>query len=272
VIFPGHCKVIGHTGTKPCGEKVYFLSRYLLRRAGNGYEILEVEPDAGEKGMMRTIKSVRVLAAPEEIAIFPDRVQLHDRANLVRLAAESGKRCTVFTGLDEHINFVFDPDLSAFLTIHVYDIVPPRPSLSACIKDLEKAGLFGELSVVFNHHIRDISRIPADIFPCRAAGFDRTLDRDLLRGGERIAGCITGRQLYKECHGREAQFEEICPLAAAAAEPFIARCCRSEREGIGVWQGKIGAVVHWGALPAQIADAVRTLAAAWRKQDEDRSR
>ena len=63
-----------------------------------------------------------------------------------------------------------DPDISGFLKIHVYDVIPPRPTLSASLKEMEAIGLFGELSVVFNHHIRDITLVPADIYPCRAAG------------------------------------------------------------------------------------------------------
>ena len=43
------------------------------------------------------------------------------------------------------MTFVLDPDLSGLLKIHVYDVAPPRPSLSACIRELESAGLFGDL-------------------------------------------------------------------------------------------------------------------------------
>jgi hypothetical protein len=49
-------------------------------------------------------------------------------------------------------------------------------------------------------------------------------------------------------------------------EPFIARCCRSERAGTGISKGKFGAVVHWGANPAQIARAVNDLVVEWRKR------
>ncbi|MEN6610368.1 MAG: hypothetical protein ABFC24_05960 [Methanoregulaceae archaeon] len=272
MIFPPHCKLVGQTGTKPCGEKVYFLSRYLLRETDGGYEVLEVDPDPEEKSVMRSIRNVRVLAASGEVSVHPVPVQIHDRARLVQLASESGKRCTVFTSLDENMTFVLDPDPSAFQVIHIYDIVPPRPVLSATIRELESVGLFGDLGISFEHHVRDIASLPSDVFPCRAAGFYRTLDRDELRPDDRVAGCMTGRQLYRECCGREGLFDEICPLASVDAEPFIARCCRSEREGIGVWQGKRGVVVHWGASPSQIADAVRKITVEWRSRNEDCSR
>ncbi len=49
-------------------------------------------------------------------------------------------------------------------------------------------------------------------------------------------------------------------------EPFITRCCRREREGIGSYQGKSGIVVHWGASPHEIFTAVEALLASWRGQ------
>ena len=47
--------------------------------------------------------------------------------------------------------------------------------------------------------------------------------------------------------GKDFVLENICPLESVREEPFIARCCRSEREGTGLYKGKYGAVVHWGA-------------------------
>jgi hypothetical protein len=264
VIFPEHCKVVGVASAKPCGDRVYALSRYLLRETERGYELLEITLDPAKNRVMRVIMSSRVLATPEETCQYPEKVQLNDRARLVRLARESGHRCTVFTGLEENMTFVLDPDLSGFLTVHVYDVIPPRPTLSAALKEMEAIGLFGELSVVFDHHIRDITTVPADLYPCRAAGYTRTLDADPLQGGERVAGCLTAKQLCTECYGTDFVLENICPLEQVAEEPFIARCCRSEREGVSTWNGKFGAIVHWGAGPAKIARSVQELVSRWR--------
>ena len=162
------------------------------------------------------------------------------------------------------MTFVLDPDLAGILTVHVYDVSPPRPTLSACLQELEAAGLFGELSVTFNHSIRDISRVPADVYPCRAAGYTRTLDADPMVGGERVAGCLSASQLYADCYGKDFELVNICPLDSITREPFIARCCRTEREGIGTWNGKFGAIVHWGASPATVARSVNELVTRWR--------
>jgi hypothetical protein len=264
MIFPEQCKLVGYASTKPCGDRVYFLSRYLVRDTGEGYELLEVIPDPAVTGMMRPIIASKVIATTKETSYYPEKVQIHDRTHLIGLASDSGYRCTIFTGLDEHMTFVLDPDLSGLLKIHVHDVTPPRPSLSACLRELESAGLFGDLSVMFCHHIRDVSQLHADVFPCRAAGYTRTLDADPMQGGERVAGCLTGSQFYTECYGKEFVLENICPLESVVEEPFIARCCRSEREGIGIHKGKFGAVVHWGASPAQIARMVNDLVVHWR--------
>ncbi|MFA4850325.1 MAG: hypothetical protein WC626_11420 [Methanoregula sp.] len=264
MIFPEHCKQVGSATTKPCGDLVYFLSRYLVRDTGAGYELLAITPDPTGSGMMRTIVSSNVIATAKETYRYPDKVQINDRARLVELAMDTGYRCTIFTGLDEHMTFVLDPDLSAFLRVHVYDVTPPRPSLSACLRELQTAGLFGELEITFCHHTRDIKQVKADVYPCRAAGYTKTLDADPMKGGETIAGCLTGSQFYTECYGKDFALENICPLESVREEPFIARCCRSEREGIGMYKGKFGAVVHWGASPSRIAHAVEDLTAQWR--------
>lgn len=272
MIFPAHCKEVGYASTTPCGKKTYFLSKYLIHRVGDRHEVLKVTLDEGEKELLRTIRHAEVLVPTDDVFWFPDKVQLFDRRKLIELAIASGSRCTIFTGLDEHITFVIDPDLSSFLTIHVYDVIPPRPSLSAAIGELDRYGIFGELEVRFEHHVRDISKIDAEVFPCRAAGFTKTLDADEMHGGERIAGCTTGSQLYRQCYGEDFSLENICPIDSVDREPFIARCCRSEREGIGVHGGKFGAVVHWAAPPLRIIEAITTLVKEWRGRGESRGR
>ena len=164
------------------------------------------------------------------------------------------------------MTFVLDPDVSGLLKIHVYDVTPPRPSLSACIREWSLPGFSGTLSGPFCHHTRDISQVRADVYPCRAAGYSRTLDADPMLGGERVAGRLTGSQFLAECYGKGFVLENICPLESVREEPFIARCCRSEREGTGLYKGKFGAVVHWGASPATISRAVDELVTGWRSK------
>jgi hypothetical protein len=256
VIFPRECKVVGYAGGSPCGNKVYFLTRYLLRETTGGMELIEVTPDPRGTGMMRPILETRTLAVPEEVTVYPERVQIHNRARLIEIALGTGKRCTVFFGHDEHVTFVLDPDPATLTKIHVYDIVPPRPTLSSTIRELEEAGMFGQLDVTFIHTLQDISKVDADVFPCRAAGFARTLDSDSVSRHEKVAGCLTGSQLVRECYGGDIEIVDICPIRLVREEPFITRCCRKEREGFRTVNGKKGIVVHWGAGPSEIFRAV----------------
>jgi len=264
MIFPGQCKQVGWAQGLPLGEKVYFLSRYLIRPVDDGYEIIGVTL-SGTGGIMRDVVGTTVLAGPGEVEMYPGRVNLHDRTRLVRLAAAGGKRCTIFTGHDEHTTFVLDPDMEELTTLHIYDVTPPRPHLADTLKELEAAGLFGELGIRFEWHIQDIAATGADAYPCRAAGFSCTVDNDRLTGTELVAGCLTARQVLAECYEDGAfEFVNICPADNAEAEPFIARCCRSERSGTGNYNGHYGAIVHWGATPKTIADAVFAVAEGWR--------
>jgi hypothetical protein len=265
MIFPRLCKEIGYASTRPCGDQVYFLSRYLIHETRDGPEVLEVVLDDDKAGLLRPVREVRVLALPEEVVWYPKKVQLHNRANLIRIALDSGRRCTLFTGLDEHLTFVLDPDLSSFQSIFVYDVTPPRPSLSATIRDLEEAGMFSELDIQFVHTLRDISQIDADVYPCRVSGFTKTLDADLMIGGEKIAGCRTGKELLRECYGNGFLVTDICPLTMVSQEPFVTRCCRREQEGITEYHGRLGTVVHWGASPFEIFSAIGELVSMWRK-------
>lgn len=265
MIFPDECKTVGSADEKPAGEKVYFLSRYLVRRTATGHEVWAVEPEQGTT-MLREIQSSHLIAGAADVCMYPEKVNLHNRTDLIRRALTTGKRCTVFTGLDEHRTFVCDPSDDEILTIHVYDAEPPRPNLAHIIRSLEETGIFGECNVQFSYHIADIRKTKAEAYPCRAAGFSRTIDNDHLRGDETVAGCLTARQVLAECYGEDATFSvtDICPANQVAKEPFIARCCRSERAGTGVHKGYYGAVVHWGATPRTIADAVFAVCRGWR--------
>ena len=163
MIFPEQCKQVGYASTKPCGEQVYFLSRYLVRDTGDGYELLEITPDPAGKGMMRTIVASKVIATAQETYRYPGKVQIHDRTRLIGLALDTGFRCTIFTGLDEHMTFVLDPDASMLLRIHVYDVAPPRPSLSACIRE---AGVRRALWGSFRHVLPSYPRHHAGTGGC----------------------------------------------------------------------------------------------------------
>ncbi|MDD4300833.1 MAG: hypothetical protein PHO78_09330 [Methanomicrobium sp.] len=272
MIFPRQCKEVGFADKKPFGDLVYFLSRYLIKKTDFGYEIFEIETE-GETGLLRKIKSARIIAEESETYLYPDPVLLFDRTNLIRLAKESfdktDRKCTIFKGYDEHMTFVLDSEPENLLKIYVYDAKPPWPNLSETIKNLDRTGIFGELEAEFEHIVRDIRDTNAAVYPCRAGGFDKTLDMDRLLGGEKVAGCLTARQFLAECYEGEFEVDNICPADRAALEkksPYIARCCRAERCGPKTDDNQTGYVVHWGASPKAITDAVFELCRIFRER------
>jgi hypothetical protein len=186
MIFPVSCKFVGNASTMPHGEKVYFLTQYLIKSTENGLEILEVTPGDGD-GLLRPVKSVKLLAGPKDIAVWEEQVNPHDRADLIRKAMTTGKRATIFGSTTDHMTFVIDPSFDEFETVHVFDNTPPKASLSETLKSLESIGYFEPDSIIFEHHIEDISEYEADVYPCRAVGFQRTLDRANVREGDIVA-------------------------------------------------------------------------------------
>ena len=265
MIFPRECKEVGFAETKPCGDRVYFLSEYGVRKTAHEYEIIRFHKEDSETGLMRTVNRTEVIIPPGEVTLYPYRINIHNRAGLVRLALESGTRATIFRGLDEHMTFIVDPDLSGFLPIYVYDVVPPAlPSLSYAVRDIEATGMFEEADVIFTHIITDTGLLNADVHPCRAAGFARTLDADTMHGGEIIAGCRASAGVFRECYGEDFRLKDICPLNTVKKEPFITRCCQKDRIGPVTINGLSGTVVHFGASPPAIYKAITELAKAWR--------
>jgi hypothetical protein len=268
MLFPAKCKQIGYAKKMHVGEKAYFSSEYLIHEIENGlYEIIQVTL-ADEPVLLRTVLHTKVLARHDEICVYPERVQLHNRADLIFRATRTGKKCTLFTGTDEHMNFVYDPYVSVLQPIHVYDLIPPFPHLSETLQALEETGIFGELEIYFKHHIADIRDIHADVYPCRAGGTKRSIDNDRLFEGETVAGCMTARLILAECYDTDFDLHDICPANVASASntsPYIVRCCRIEREGPVQTENQIGHIVHWGASPKIICDAVFELVSMYRK-------
>ena len=92
----------------------------------------------------------------------------------------------MFFGRDEHVTVVLAPGVEALRTVDVYDVAAPVPSLAAICADLAAAGLTGELGLAFEYHVRDLRSLEAGVYPCRASGFPRSLDRDGPVEGERV--------------------------------------------------------------------------------------
>lgn len=303
MIFPKACKEVGFFDETADSKEymsvndkssIYFSTKYLIKKTDSGFCIYKIFQDeksdskANENGgiknsrinLIRKISSEELIASENETVFYEKAVRIQNRTDLIlkaaKICSEKSKRAVIFEGYDSHMIFIADPSTDALLNIHVYDSIPPYPNLVRTIENLEAAGIFGDLEVIFTPHIQDITEINADVYPCRAGGFKdtvKTLDKDKLSGGEKIAGCLTAHQFLEErCPDKEFEIINICPFDRAVKEklsPYIARCCRTERCGIKnskSGDNQIGAVVHWGSNPKDIADAVFDAARLYRSQ------
>lgn len=268
MIFPADYKYVGVADEARPGDPIYFSTRYLIH-FGDEVVIYEVEPQSG-KGFMRMVRSMRPIAGGGEILVYPEKVDTRDRTKLIELATalcRGAVNTVIYQGSDEHLTFVHQPDPSAITEIEVLDVVPPGPSwLVSVIEDLDRAGLFGDLTLKFKSRILDLRQFEGDgvYFPCTASGLGRSLDRDRVDVDDPlIVGCDVSKEVFMDVYpGKSFRFVNTCPLSNELLEPagpFITRCCRSERTGIRRSGGHLGVVVHWGDGAPKIAEAIRCL-------------
>jgi hypothetical protein len=277
MIFPSHCRLIG-VEKKYLKERyrpddaIYFSSQYLLIfESPDRCEVYAVESDG--QGFIKRATSVSKIATADQTLVYEGLVDITNRADLVRRAAavcRGGVNTVVFTGVDRHYTFVQDPSLHALRTFEVYDVAPPEPAwLAYNVRRLEETGLFGDLMLSFEYHVLDLKDYedPARtvIFPCHASGlnglFLDSLDRE-PQGDIKLVGCNTSRLVFEARYPlKRYEHVNVCPLSTRKPKrPFILRCCQSDRLGPAEIGGVQGMVVHWGASPKEIADAVRQLA------------
>ena len=269
MIAPDDIKYVGVCGEKPnMSEKVYFLTHYLIEHNNGKFALYELKTEG--EGVMRDVVDVRTLAASHQIVSYEDEVDIHNRANLVELAhmlCGDNVNTVIFKGMDKHLTFVHEPDISQILNIEVYDVVPPHPSMLVhWLTKLKETGAFNDVMVKFTPRLASLKQFesPNTVFPCSSSGLPAPyLDRDTLKGDVMLVGCNTGmgvvRSMYPDVSCRLVSF---CPLSTelyTPSGPFIARCCRRERCGTVNIKGHVGYIVHWGVHQCELIEAVHTL-------------
>lgn len=278
MIFPSHCRLIGvvdrrdRPGYRP-DDAIYFSSQYVLvfDEAGK-CEVYGVESEG--EGFMRRTTDVKKIADASRTLVYDALVDITNRADLVRKAAAACRGnidTVVFRGVDRHYTFVHEPSLETLKTIEVYDVAPPEPAwLEYNVRRLDETGMFGDLMLTFDYHTLDLRAYEdlerTTIFPCKASGlnglFLDSLDAE-PQGDIRLVGCNTSKLVFEARYPlKRYEHVNICPLSARKPKrPFILRCCQSERSGPAMLNGMPGIVVHWGASPRDIYEAIRQLAA-----------
>lgn len=277
MIFPDEYKHVGVTKSLCPGadEPIYFLTDYLIAERENPetgsteYEVYHVKKSGEE--LLRKVEALELIASGEQVVKYESELNLKDRTLLIETAVKlcTGKVNTViFTGVDKHITIVNDPDPSSILDIEILDVAPPEPSwLSLVVRRLEASGIFGDLQVRFIETVVDLRHFEGKntVFPCSASGLEgKCLDSDMLtENGHLLVGCEISKTLFEMRFPElEYSFVNICPFKSdivVPSEPFITRCCRSEKSGLVNISGFEGVVVHWGASEYQVAEAIRNL-------------
>jgi len=291
MIFPQEYKHIGFSQSgipSPDTSSIYFLSQYVLEKNEGGYCLYQVWHEGS--GFLRQIVSSKLLASADEIVSYDDVVNIKNRTFLIEKAAEvcarenkkRDKKVTtvLFTGIDRHITFVKDPDLSVISEIEVIDIFPPNPPwLIDCIRRLDQSHLFGDLEIRFVEKAVDISVYQGEktVYPCHASGLKgKFLDTDKIEENNSVLiGCDTSRQVFETLYPHLSyEFVDLCPMRSAMMKPsmpFIMRCCKSENSGkIVQINGQTGVIVHWGANEFQISESIRKLANELKKEKEEK--
>jgi len=270
MIFPEDYKTVGIKDDERPGDLIYFSTEYLISR--NGPKLYQVT-SCGE-GFMREVEKLELMSSGAEIVEYPEKVDTRNRTLLIELASglrQKGVMTVVFTGPDEHVTFVHEPDLGQILTIDILDVSPPNPPwLVYVIKRLESCGVLGDLTVRFRPKVLDLREFECEsvYYPCRASGLGRSLDSDkVVHDRPRIVGCEISREIFLSTNpGKEHDFVNICPSQSLEPKgPFITRCCRSERRGLTKKGGHLGVIVHWGDGHYQISEAIRCLVKALRE-------
>jgi hypothetical protein len=226
------------------------------------------------EGFIRRSKGVKKIAGADQTLVYDRQVDITNRADLIRKTAAlcKGKINTVvFQGVDRHYTFVHEPSLEELRVVDVYDVAPPWPAwLEYNVRRLDETGMFGDLMLTFEYHTLDLRAYEdperTTIFPCKASGlhglFLDSLDAE-PQGDIRLVGCNTSKLVFDTRYPlKRYEHVNICPLSTRKPQrPFILRCCQSDKSGPTTINGVPGIVVHWGASPRDVYEAIRQLAA-----------
>ena len=269
MIFPEEYKNIGicHENDD-ISSKIYFLSEYLLKQEDGQWNLYQV--NSNKSPILTTVESLELIATSDQILWYDKKLNIKDRTLLIETA---NKFCTekintvIFTGIDEHVTFVHQPDITAITTIEVLDIEPPLPWLADCIQRLERSGIFSDLQIRFEYNITNLKQFEDEntVFPCCCSGLKgQFLDSSKIEGTDLIViGCEISDTILKTKYPTlKYERYSFCPFSSDLVKPnkmFIARCCRKEMCGPTTINGYKGTVVHWGATEHDIAVAVRNL-------------
>ena len=271
MIIPDDSKYVGVCENNPNRSgRVYRLTKYLIERSEEGTTVYEVNTDTSTEGAMVNIEGVKVIAEKEEVFEYNETVDLQNKSVLVELASMfcTGEvTTTIFKGIDSHLTFVKDPDLSVLHDIEVWDVVPPHPSMMMhWLTKLKDAGAFNDLFVRFLPKLVNLTSLELNdlVVPCSCSELPGPhIDRDVIPDNFNFVGCDTFVEVMEAMYPEtKYKMTSFCPYAHELIDPkapFIAKCCRKERTGPVKFNDVPGYIVHWGINQLELIKAVRSL-------------
>jgi hypothetical protein len=264
------------------GKDSYRRTRYVVLEQGQVCAVAAVSRES-EEPLFGPITAVEVLALPDTcILVEDDTVDPGNPSSLgaKALALGLGPEATlVVRGMYSHVNFIHHPNP---LKIRVIEVIPPYPpkllglaqQVLAYDDDLPPIQLLEE-----NFELRDLAQqapeAEAFLIPCRASGLEFDLPTYFLderpeRHNWTMIACERSRQFHQHFYGDEAPRIEMCPrkLVQDDGSLTLLKCCLLE-DHIEVEDHR--AIVPWGANLAQVAEALKALAANKESSIENKS-
>lgn len=265
------------------GKDSYRRTRYVVLEQGQACTVAAVSRES-EEPLFSPITAVEALALPDTCVLVEDDAV--DPGNPSSLGAKAlalglGPEATlVVRGLYGHVNFIYHPNP---LKIRVIEVTPPNPPklMGLAAQVLTFADDLPPIQLV--PHYFDLQDLAAQapeaeafLIPCRASGLNFPvptyfLDERPERHNWTMIACERSRQFHQHFYGGEAPRIEMCPrkLAQDDGSLTLLKCCLLE-DHVEVKGHQ--AVVPWGANLAQVAEALKALAANIKESSiEDKS-
>ena len=277
-MLPDHCKDVSlrvvdfplteeEIARHAAGKKAYTRTEFIILKHGEQHAIVRIFKEGGVE-LFRPISAYKVIALPDStVFIRDDEIDVLNRPRMASVALQHPGKTVIVQGLFNHVSFVQGSEV---LTLHVLDVVPPRPAkLSYLVAKALDAGLI-DLPIVITEEKIDLNDLerevqtPRVVFPCRASGLTSGKDVFFLdetpriEGDVTLVGCDLSLRIFQSIYKRKPQFIPMCPheLAPNDGKKRLVKCCRV-KEGFEL-EGDL-AIVPWGATVIDVAQAIRAL-------------
>jgi len=284
-LLPSHCKSVGKLVLEPPltgeaieraarGKLAYKLTDFYAVTDGKAWAVVRVRRAPGAS-LLVPVRSVRLLAAPEETAYVEDPTVDVTNPSAMVMAAERHApkaRCVVVQGEFNHLSFVVRD--ASEVRVLALDVVPPYPSKVAELA--RRALATTALPVILTEARVELADIAASVgedrrllMPCRASGLklDRQVDfldeQPPIGRGEPVTlvGCQLSARIFDERYGfPPPEALTMCPAELAAAIGtdgwVLVKCCNEK--GPFSFHGR---VVHvpWSATRGDVAAALEEI-------------